>query len=423
MKNKMIVISLDAMGARDLEYMSTKPNFGKLMEESSICKKVKTVYPSLTYPAHTSIVTGKLPKNHGVINNTLLQPDRPNPDWMWQRKFVKGKTLYDEAMKKGMTVASIFWPVTAKSKITYCMPEVLANRPWENQIIVSMLNGSALYEMKLFQKFGHMIRGIHQPELDNFSHASLLYTLKKYNPDLTLVHFTDLDTTRHENGLDNTDTFAAMDRHDRRLGEIIETLKDMGVYHDTTIVVLGDHCQMDTGQVVYLNYLFREKGYLKTKGDKITHYRVIAKNCDGSCYIYIKDKTLLQEVFCQLSEWKESNQYGIERIYTKEEAAQMGADDQCDFMIEAKPGYYYLDEFHTVREPVENAPAHRMYATHGYHPDKDDYHTFFMITGPEIKKGIHISEMTLMDEGATLSAILGVELDATDGRCLHELLH
>ena len=174
---RLIMISLDAVGQRDLAYLCTLPNFKRLWERAAKCAHVQSVYPSITYPAHVSIVTGKKPVHHRVINNTRLQPKRPTPDWIWQRKFIKGTTLYDEALKKGWKVAALLWPVTARSSITYNLPEIFANRFWQNQVMVSAYNGSAFYEMNLYRKFGHMIDGIRQPALDNFVHASALYTL------------------------------------------------------------------------------------------------------------------------------------------------------------------------------------------------------------------------------------------------------
>ena len=77
---RMVVISLDAVGARDLAYLKTLPNFQKLRAQSGYCDHVESVYPSITYPAHTSIVTGKKPLHHGVVNNLRLQPGRKSPD-------------------------------------------------------------------------------------------------------------------------------------------------------------------------------------------------------------------------------------------------------------------------------------------------------------------------------------------------------
>lgn len=426
---RVIIISLDAMGARDLEYMSKKKHFGKLMEKAALCNQVSSVYPTLTYPAHVSIVTGMKPKNHGVINNTCLQPNRPNPDWMWQRRFVKTTTLYDEARKAGWVTAGLLWPVTAKSKIKYNIPEVLANRPWQNQILVSARDSSLGYLLECNKRFGHLRDGVRQPALDNFVHQSALYTIRKYNPDLFMIHFTDLDTNRHIYGLDHEKTFAAMDRHDERLGEIIEALEETGDMEKTTIVVLGDHCQFNTSQVVYFNYLLKEKGYLKTKGDKIVSYQVIAKNCDGSCYIYLHPKernndTLKRQVTELFTELSKDMTYGIERIFTGAEAGELGADNECYLMLEAADSFYFLDEFETLTLPVNQVKKHKMKATHGYLPDKKDYKTFFMASGFGIKAGIlYEEEMALYDEGPTLAKLMGLDLKNTDGRVIGEILY
>lgn len=89
--NHLIVISFDCLSSLDFPLLETLPNFQKLLRNSSYCKNVQTIYPSVTYPCHATIVTGKLPKNHGIINNTLLQPGKVSPDWYWYRKDIQGK--------------------------------------------------------------------------------------------------------------------------------------------------------------------------------------------------------------------------------------------------------------------------------------------------------------------------------------------
>ena len=87
--DRVMVISLDAVGNQDLEYMKTLPNFRAFFGEAALCDRVESVYPSLTYPAHTSILTGRMPVHHGICNNTKLQPGRERPDWIYQRKYIK----------------------------------------------------------------------------------------------------------------------------------------------------------------------------------------------------------------------------------------------------------------------------------------------------------------------------------------------
>lgn len=96
-KRYVIVISFDAVSKEDLDFLSKLPNFSKLIKEGSLIKNVESIYPSLTYPAHATIVTGKYPKNHGVINNTILDFNSYNPDWYWYRKYIYGDTIFDLA--------------------------------------------------------------------------------------------------------------------------------------------------------------------------------------------------------------------------------------------------------------------------------------------------------------------------------------
>lgn len=269
-----------------------------------------------------------------------------------------------------------------------------------------------------------MRNGVSQPALDNFAHASVVHTIEKYNPDLILVHFTDVDTHRHLYGVNHKKVTEALNRHDKRLGEIMEMLEKTGDADKTTVVILGDHYQMDAKRIVYLNYMLKERGFLTVKNGKITDYDFVARNCDGSCYIYKNPKKKLSvdrisELEVTLKECEKEDVYGIERIYTGKEAGELGADDRCLYMIEACQGVYYLDEFEMLTKGCENS---KMKATHGYLPTKPDYQTFFMVSGYGINPGVEVPYMRLYDEGPTLARIWNVTLPEADGRVIEEIL-
>lgn len=426
----LYVISFDGLSTLDFEYIKTLDNFRAILENASYCKNVYSVYPSLTYPAHASIVTGKYPKNHGVINNTHLQPNRERPDWYWYRKHINCETLYDLAIDSGMTIASLLWPVTAKSRIQYNLPEIFANRSWQNQIIVSLLNGSPIYQYILNKKFGNLRDGLKQPNLDNFTHQSLLYTIKNKKTDITLVHYTDLDTIRHHYGFYSDEAMEALKRHDVRLGEIIKTIKETGAYKDSTIILLGDHSSLDENVVINLNVLLKRSKLItvNNKG-KITDYKAIAKTCDGSCYLYLKDKNnieLIADIRKLIEAFNDETQC-IETIFSQEEAIELGADPACSMMFEAKKGFYFLDNVEgdiikTITPKDVGTVPDVTLSTHGYSPFKKDYTTVFIASGKGIKKNIEIPKMNLIDEAPTLAKLLGIEFKETDGRVLEEIL-
>lgn len=425
-KRRLIVLSLDAVGSRDLEYMETLPHFKEFFKRAAGCREVNSVYPSVTYPAHTSIVTGCYPKNHGIVNNLRVQPEREPSDWFWQRKYVSKTTLYDEAEKRGMRTAALLWPVMGKAKIHYNLPEVLPNRPWQNQIGVCMVNGTLLYELELQMKFGSLRDGIKQPQLDNFVHASMLHTIEKYRPELMLVHFTDVDTNRHLYGVESEEARAGLRRHDERLGQLMALLTRLNLMEETDVAVLGDHYQTDVKEAIYPNYVFAKKGYMTIHNGKVKEWKILARDCDGSCYIYVKEERYLSHAKALIDNLMARENSGIAAVFTGEEAAALGADPKCAFMLEAADGCYFQNGWEKYRKKVGASDHHADFklqaATHGYLPDRDGYRTFFMAAGPHFAAGARVESMSLVDEGPTMARVLGLDLGKTDGNAVEILL-
>lgn len=426
-KHRLVIVSLDAVGKRDMNYLMSLPNFSEIVNNGAFCDNVYSVYPSLTYPAHTSIVTGRVPNNHRIVTNTRFQPSRSNPDWLYKRKYINGTTIVDEAKKAGYTICSFLWPVMGGAKIDYNLPEVMVTRKFQNQIIACALNGTPKYLLELNKLFGHLRKGIEQPYLDDFLMACTKHTIEKYDPDMMLIHFTDVDTNRHKYGVDNKEVKSALKRHDDRLGEIKKWLLNKGGLENTTFVVLGDHCQISAHTIVYLNKYLLDKGLITVRNGKISDYKVIAKTCDGSTYLYLNPKyendiELLETVAETVREIKKDERLGIEAVYTSEEAMEMGADGDCLVMFEGKRGYYFLDEFEVLTEPVESTKNHKMFAIHGCLPTKEENLTFFAMEGKGVKKGARVDKMHLWDEGPTIAKIMGWHLNLTDGETITDFI-
>ena len=122
MKRKLIIISNDALVSEDLQYLITKPTMRDFFEKGSIVETLRTVYPSITYCCHASMITGAYPNKTGVVNNEVNEVN--NRRWTWERKHIKVKTLIDAFKEKGYTTANVFWPVLGNDKnIDYNIPE------------------------------------------------------------------------------------------------------------------------------------------------------------------------------------------------------------------------------------------------------------------------------------------------------------
>jgi predicted AlkP superfamily pyrophosphatase or phosphodiesterase len=127
-RHHVLVISVDGM--RPGDYLSPPPgshipNLLRLKSHGSFAEAVRGVYPSVTYPSHTTIVTGYLPAQDGVYTNYSSRVAGKNPnDWFWFAKAIRCTTLWDEARKDNLTTASITWPVTADAAIDWDVPEI-----------------------------------------------------------------------------------------------------------------------------------------------------------------------------------------------------------------------------------------------------------------------------------------------------------
>lgn len=425
MTQKLHIISFDGLSKVDMDFLKLQKNFKKLLENSSYSFEVESIYPTLTYPAHTSIATGNNPNTHGVINNTFIQPFRKSPDWFWHGKYIKTKTFQQLATENGFDVMSIFWPVMGKSKIKYNMPEIFSNRPWSNQLMVSLSSGTVSFQFDLFKNFRKELNGIKQPNLDNFTHKSYIYALEKYKPDISMVHYTDLDACRHINGFKCVETENSMLRLDQRLGDILDTINANYNMEDTTIILLGDHSSLDADKNIFINTIFKDNNLLEVENGRITSYDIVAKDAGGSCYIY-------GNTYLEFDEIKEIIKSGldedcIEMFYTGEEAKELGADENCIMMLEAKKGYLFENQIApkpimTIEE-LDNTDLIHHRNNHGYSPIlKKDYETVFIAAGNKIKKGINIGKMKLIDEGPTFAKIIGLELENVEGRVLEEIL-
>lgn len=471
-----MVLSFDGLGSKDLEKLKEKPNFSRYLSESACIEKVKTMYPSQTYVAHSSIVTGKLPNRHGIVNNTILAPMSSIKPWYWKRRMLNGKTFYELAKEKGLKVASFAWPVTGGADIDYLFPETHKDHVYDSIIALTLKYGSKKFLLELVKHFGKwLVHGLDEVYLDHFIHESALYTLNKYAPDVFMLHYLSLDHVRHCYERDGKAAEEALETFDGFLGDWMEALKGS----DSTLVILGDHFSLDVHTSIRLNYFLQKKGLVKSAAGKIFSYEVIAQAAGGSCYLYIHPKAsrmkkeLAYLMRGLMETFSKEHDDCIEHIYSAEEAAAMGADPNCLLMLEAKEGYCFTNSLRgpevASKEYIQKAKEMGIPqpgidgATHGYSPDKPDYTTVFAIrtadadgnpktadnqsvlseelpngetpeetvSGKAAKNddvltkavvpGVYDIPASLIDEGPTIAYLLNGTLPEADGRVLTEL--
>lgn len=424
----LVVVSVDALNTADWNQLMELPHFRELLTSGSSAREVVGVYPSLTYPAHASIITGVYPSRHGITANTLNQPGASQPEWYWHARNLQATPLWEIARKNRLRVGSLFWPSMAKAKVNYNLPEIWPVKKGQSQVGLALSNGSLSFLLDINLKFGKMLNGTHQPELDDFTTASACYLIKKRKPHLLLIHLIDLDHQRHVHGFMSSEAKEAIRRQDTRLGQIITSLKTAGIYERTNIVIIGDHGFLDVKMKINLNVAFKEAGLLSVDNNgNLAAWEAVVNSCDGSAHLYLKqpeDNELRHKVESLLQSLVDNPETGIEAIYNRGEADKLGVAKGPDYVLEAKEGYYFTNAWNgNLVEEIAPVPGEEPHvATHGFAPWKPGYRSLFIAAGPAVKQGVILPEIHLVDAAPTMAAMLGLTMENVDGRVLEEIL-
>ena len=432
MKNKLVVISADAMVDEDLAFMETLPNYSELMKRASVVKHVRTIYPTVTYPAHTSMCTGVYPEKHGVVGNEeLTVGSTEHQPWNWFHRAVKVPDLFDIAKQAGYTTAGVFWPVTG------CHPSIdyLVDEYWpqfEGDTLVDCFRRSGSSEEVIEKIIKPNIQNsrmqIH-PDADEMGARFAVAMIREFQPDVLLFHPANIDGMRHKYGLFNEHVTQSLRDTDRWLGDIIQATKDAGVYEQTNFVLMSDHGQMNIQRVMHTNVLLADNGLIQLDDEgNVVSWDAFAHSVGMANYVYLKpgaDDALRTRVHALLKHMAEEGIYGFSEVFTREEiAAKEHLSGDFEFVLETD-GYTSFGQ-RVQRPMVSNYGSpdgdYRLgHATHGYLPDKGPQ-PVFVAAGPNVKPGVVLERRNIVDMPCTMARMLGLELPDADGRAIEEFI-
>lgn len=395
---KLVIVSLDAMFDADLQCITPDSFLGRWMKEAAVCTQVKTVFPALTYPAHTTLVTGCDPVKHGVGQNQPFQPGKEADmrAWYWEKADVKCESLFDAVKKQGGRCASILWPVTGKHpSVKWSFPEVLA-LPGENQVLKMLAYGTPLWVLHMECKHGRKRVSTKEPHLSDYATMLAEDVIRSHQPELTAVHLVDLDDMRHHHGVNSKEAHEAMARNQRRVESIWKAMQETPGMEDALLVVLSDHGQADVSRTVDLGEALDAAGLQGC---------VQVQSNGMSAYLFAHEKG--KEGAAQAEAWLRAHggDIGVSHVYSRQELDQLGCIREPAFAVEAAPEVVFSDGLpHAKREK----------ATHGFGPGHPAENCLLMICGKGIKP-CTMPSMPMRDVASTLAGLAGVRLHEAQG--------
>lgn len=430
MNNKLLVFCIDALCDFDVAAMRGMPHFGPYLARAAVVKKIEPVWPALTYCCHTSILTGCYVDRHGIDNNEIMRRGgRFNQPWHAMKADVKVPTLLDRAREHGLTTCSLSWPVSGGAAYDLNMPMIVPYHyeGWEPQ---RWLEGTATQALldRYFYKHGRYIMGPDR-SLDLFTMALALDILEDYEqPDVMLVKMCDLDGSRHEYGLRNEHVTNQLRKHDEEFGSLLEALRRKGTLEQTNVVILGDHGQTDIEEVVHLNVLLRDAGFLRVRADgTLESFDAIVHSTGLGAYVELSnpdDAAMKARVREFLLSLRDDPRVQLAYVLDRDEArAKYHVDGPFDFILESCLPISFGERFDLDGIYGSKIPGNHKIgaATHGGSPSREAV-TTFLATGPNVRPGVEVERRSMVDEAPTMARMLGFSMPDTDGTAIEEIL-
>ncbi len=405
----VVIISID--GFRSEFYLDNTmptPNLQEMVDKGVAAKEVTGIFPTVTYPSHTTLITGKTPVEHGIFYNTKMSENGSSGGWVYDFKEIKAKTLWQSVKEKGLTTAAVSWPISVNADyIDYNIPEFWSfTNPMDRRIATAQkANPKGLFEEVVKNATGTL--EINDYNLSSMSMDQNLariagYILREYKPNLLTIHLPITDGAQHKVGRKGLGVRKAISGADNAIGIIRDALQKAGIEEKTTIIVTGDHGFVDVHSQIAPNVLLARMGLYNKNNPKAWFY-----SAGGSTFLHVKDSNnkkmieQIREAFDQLP-LEEKSTF---KIIDRDKIAKRGGDPNAVLALSGSKGYFFTNDADGPFISTKKG------GKHGHYPDFHDIATGFVGYGKGLEKEMLIENMFLEDVAKIAATLLGADID------------
>ncbi|HEX2712548.1 MAG TPA: ectonucleotide pyrophosphatase/phosphodiesterase [Candidatus Acidoferrales bacterium] len=419
----IILISVDGMmpetylnpDARGLKV----PTLREIVRQGAYSEGARSVFPTVTYPSHTSMITGCNPGTHGIVTNHPFDPLGQLPRaWRWYAEDIHVPTLLDAARTKGMTTAIVFWPVSVGARATAYVPEFWRQEPGtpEDAKLNFAISTPSLLDA-VAKRFPDFRANFVPPAAKDEALTDIaVHVIETLQPNLMLMHIFEVDHWQHREGPFTGRALLALENADQQVARVITAAKKSDTWNQTVLVVVSDHGFALTPHRVHPEAWLREKGLvtLDAKGKK-TDWKAYLLADGGAAYIYLRDKQdqetrrIVLEMFQKAAATPGT---GIGRVLNNDQIVGLGGDPEAFLALEAAEDWTIVGG---IADDATAGPIDR--AGHGYSPERPAMQASLLVYGPSIGRG-KIRGARLIDVGPTVARMLGLKLDRAEGKPL-----
>ena len=212
---RVIVVSVDGMMpaayvAPDT-YGLKAPTLREIVRNGAWSDGARSVFPTLTYPAHVSIATGANPGKHGIVSNLAWDPLNKNRQgWRWYAEDMRVPALWDAALARNLTAALVWWPATVGARATVVVPEIWRSGTAEDLKLSRALATPGIHDA-VAARFPNFAAGFTPPAVKDESIGDIaVHLIETLRPHLLMLHLPQLDHEEHAAGPFSAAALAAM---------------------------------------------------------------------------------------------------------------------------------------------------------------------------------------------------------------------
>ncbi len=377
------------------------PNLRRLMQNGAWADGVVGVLPTVTYPSHTTLITGATPSVHGILSNYIFDPmGISNAAWTWYAEDIRVPTLVDVAEASGAVTAAVSWPVSVGMNADWNFPEYWrtgSSHESDVKLLAALSTRGLLSDVASWRKKPFPA----VTELDDGDRTDVArWILERKKPDLMLFHIYDLDSAQHSHGPFSAEALKSVEESDALVGEVLASLRKSGGEANTIVAIVSDHGFLPYSRTLKPNVLLKQEGLVRfDEAGKVKEWDAIFVADGGSAAL--RTASADPAVVARVAKIFDGR-VEILGVLRADKARELGSD--APLVLDAADGFSFSASF----DGEWNSAANRK-GSHGFSPERPEMRAAFIISGPlrgaRRRGALGVVKMT--DIAPTLARILG----------------
>ncbi|KRS19941.1 phosphodiesterase [Alishewanella sp. WH16-1] len=368
----LLIISIDGL-RHDYLSLHQAPMLAELAAGGVHVKQLQPVFPSKTFPNHYSLVTGLHPERHGIVDNSMYDPehqrqfamsmaDQVADGFWWQ-----GEPIWITAELQGVKAATYFFPGSEA--------EIKGKRPsyWFPY----------QHNTPNRERTEQVLAWLALPEAER--------------PRVITLYFSDVDSAGHNYGPRSEQVAQALAEVDAELTYLVQTLRERGQAEQVNLIISSDHGMAEVDQ---RKYIIADELFDGSLTQNVRFSREIVSIFPKSG----QEELLYQQI---------AGRYNPEqmRLYRKHELPERFQHQQhariAPIILLAEQPWIFVRR--SLLPGLKADPSFfRARGSHGYDNTEPDMQGMLIAYGPAFKQQATVAQLSMVDFYNVMARVVGL---------------